>query len=111
MEGLITGEGEYRDVNGTVMKGTWRAGVLHGKGVTRFVDGTIQSGVYRHGRLVGECTEQAKDDVRGFTASYTGAFKDGMKSGFGRIMYRYGEEYSGMFRHDTQHGWGVVRFI
>ncbi len=49
----------------------------------------------------------SKEDARDY---YEGHFKDGMKSGKGKLAFKNGEKYEGNYENDLRSGFGVYTF-
>jgi uncharacterized protein (TIGR02145 family) len=112
------GAGELMIAGGsttTTCKGTWSNDVLTGYAectevfYDRFSSEnneitTIFKGQYNNDVLQGEGTEISEK------GTYTGNFVDGVKSGFGKMVYKNGQIYEGNWANEQPNGEGKMRY-
>ena len=80
------------------------------EGEVWFTNGEYCSGVFKEDDLNGKGDYfYANIESQPTFLRYKGDFKDGYSEGFGRLLYRNGDEYSGAFSEDEPHGKGVLR--
>ena len=123
------GAGIYHANNGDVYEGEYREDRRHGKGTQRWADGSCYDGEWADDRQHGHGTyksatrdtpnppphshaDDAIDDshhpLDAHTASYTGQWRSGVKSGQGTLVYTDGSVYTGQFTADMPSGHGEL---
>ena len=125
------GTGIYHASNGDVYEGEYNSDRRHGKGTQRWADGSCYDGEWADDRQHGHGTykaptrdihtpnhphaaaaDDAIDDshhpLDAHTASYTGQWRNGVKSGQGTLVYTDGSVYTGQFAADMPSGHGEL---
>ena len=129
------GSGIYHASNGDVYEGEYNNDRRHGSGTQRWADGSCYDGEWRDDRQHGHGTykaptrdthtphhnqhaaaaaaaDDAIDDshhaIDAHTASYTGQWRNGVKSGQGTLVYTDGAVYTGQFAADVPSGHGEL---
>ena len=98
----ILGYGRLYTVEGEGIEGCFEKGKINGEGIKVMIDKTIQKGKFQDSILQGEGTEETDDHY------YQGSFKDGIKDGKGKVLYKlYGDKYQGDFKDNEINGFGL----
>lgn len=109
-DGVITGQGEYRDpATGEMLAGSFVDGVLHGMGIHVKPNGERFEGRFRHGQLHGKGAWASKRNPRK-AHTCTGVFENGEPHGFCRHVHRKGPRYTGFYRDGVRDGPGDLTY-
>ncbi|OMJ67374.1 hypothetical protein SteCoe_35483 [Stentor coeruleus] len=102
----IEGEGIMIMTDGTRYYGEFSKGVFNGKGKLWTPDGNIISGDWDNGKIKENNIDYNYNDGK----KYSGAMKDFIMHGYGRIGYPNGLKYYGNLKNGLYHGKGTEKF-
>jgi hypothetical protein len=92
--------------NRSEYEGHWARDKFHGEGLLKLADGSVAMGTFANGKLDGEfCLHYDKTSG----SKYEGSFKDGRRSGKGRVVYANQSEYVGDYLAGKRHGHGELK--
>ncbi|GAM27824.1 hypothetical protein SAMD00019534_110000 [Acytostelium subglobosum LB1] len=94
------GLGKYQDASGAWFEGIWDNDLQHGPGVMIFGKTDIR-GEWEHGELV-----RGHEVHQDTGIEYFGQFKNGKWNGVGKLSYKDGTIFEGLFKAGVRHGQG-----
>lgn len=103
-----SGQGTIEYADGATYAGAWARGVREGQGKLTSPDGNVFEGEWLAGQFVQGTIVFASRSNPAAAMRYEGAFKDGVPSGIGTMIYKNGT-YSGSWLHGRYHGQGQYR--
>ncbi|MCP5209020.1 MAG: PEGA domain-containing protein [Hahellaceae bacterium] len=100
---VVTGEGSYKEADGTEYVGSFVNKLFHGVGAIKYPDGTKYSGDWFEGNMHGEGSLSM-----GNGDSYVGKFRENQFNGDGTLTKANGDTYSGFWVNGQLTGEGTL---
>jgi hypothetical protein len=100
---VVTGEGSYKETDGTEYVGSFVNKLFHGIGTIKYPDGTKYSGDWFEGNMHGEGAL-----TMGNGDSYVGKFRENQFNGDGTLTKVNGDTYSGFWVNGQLTGEGTL---
>ena len=102
-DGMMHGRGLFMYANGSWYEGDFDSDMFHGHGKRVILDGSWYEGEWKYDTIHGNGVLVEKSEELGTMIRFEGHFTEGMKNGFGRMVYADESFFYGEWKYGEIH--------